>query len=329
MSTEEQKETLTEKAKAQIDALKTKEGGVALKEKAKEGIEGAKRIWGTASVVQRVVVIVAIVLVAVFVMRSCGSNGKASIPTTADVAVEAKNAPKSEIAVDLAKADDKTGTQKSFVGFTFGAKADEFENIIAEQAYPDDKKSVKYYKTNSKLKSKFRLFDSAALRFSRKDKRLYKITIQTVSENLKEYKPTSILREAQYCAAMIERKYGERFQECTSELYSEKVEKDYDYSHGLIARIVGSDVYASGVKRTFSQTLVGNGDSQFAIAPYAYYHGFFNNTIEIRCTCGAIGEEDEAYLGITITAMDHSVIEEEGGRTKTIPLDADDDEGSL
>lgn len=41
MSTEEQKETFADKAKAQIDALKTKEGRAALKDKAKEGFASA------------------------------------------------------------------------------------------------------------------------------------------------------------------------------------------------------------------------------------------------------------------------------------------------
>ena len=76
-----------------------------------------------------------------------------------------------------------------------------------------------------------------------------------------------------------------------------------------------------------------NRDSDYAIAPWANYHGFFNNTIEIRCYLKASEPDEktkkEGGLGITITAMDHSVIEEDGGRTKTIPLDADDDEGNL
>lgn len=351
MSTEEQKETLADKAQAQIDALKTKEGRAALKDKAKEGVEGAKKLWDAASIVQRVVVLVAVVLVTIFLTRSCGSNPPVAVVANTtqqgNSQQDEKAAPKFDGSVNLTKADDKTDSLKTFVGFTFGDKADKFKDIIESkwtnivgQAYSGTK-SVQHVKYEAivDLKSKFRLFDHAFLQFTEKDKRLYKILLQTKADDVLGCKLTSILKETQFCAAMIERKYGERFNlDNTSRLYSKKTKKqkrnefdDYDriqdgkngvtecpWESDHIARTLGTHIYADYLF-----------DSVFAIAPAASYHGFFNNTIEIECTCGIIGRDDEAYLGITISAMDHSIIEEDGGRTKTIPLDADDDEGNL
>lgn len=326
MDNEEKKETFADKAKAQFDALKTQEGRDAIKNKAKEGVEGAKRLWNAASIVQRVVVLVAVVLVTIFLVRSCSPNTPAVVASTDTTQQEKNVSPKFDGSVDLAKENDKTDSQKSFVGFTFGTKADEFKDVTEKMSG----KTLEYYVATPKLKSKFRLFDSAYLQFTRKDRRLYKITIQTKAEHFATYKPTAILREAQYCAAMIERKYGQKFNLANkSRLYSASKEvvtgnDSWDLLIGMAggmrnsgetAKVVGSAIYSDN-----------NQDSKFAIAPAANYHGFFNNTIEVEVSCCGI---DEKYLGITISAMDHSVIEEEGGRTKVIPLDADDDEGNL
>ena len=368
MDNEEKKETFADKAKAQFDALKTQEGRDAIKNKAKEGVEGAKRLWNAASIVQRVVVLVAVVLVTIFLVRSCGSNPPATVASNdtqqGNLKQDEKAAPKVDSSVDLTKAGDKTDSLKSFVGFEFGTSADKFKNV--EEVYvvnknvpydlrpkefkssfeewnriPEEKQDelrltkhhVKFYEAVADLKNKFRLFDFAVLKFTGKDKRLYKITIQTKAEALVGYKPTSILREAQYCAAMIERKYGSRFSTHNSSLYEKNTEKD-SYRNGYekwsaTARILGSVEYATyfdGGDKLHNNEKSHGVDSGYAIAPGAYYHGFFNNTIEIDVSCGSIGGK---YLGITISAMDHGIIEEEGGRTKVIPLDADDDEGNL
>lgn len=328
MSTDEtSSETFADKAKAQFGALKTKEGRDALKNKAKEGVEGAKKLWIAASILQRVTVLAAVVVVTIFLTRLCGSDKATSaVASSISQQKDEKSVPKFDGSVDLAKAEDETDSQKSFVGFTFGAKASDFKNV--KEKKPGN--VVEYYFTSSKLKSKFRLFESAVLQFTRKDKRLYKITIQTTAESLKGYKPTSILRETQYCAAMIERKYGGPFNLVKqSQLYSASKEEQTGNqgldlligmaggmrNSGPTAKIIDSAVYSDD-----------NRDSKFAIAPNASYHGIFNNTIEIECTCCPI---DEEYIGITISAMDHSIIEEDGGRTKVIPFDADDDEGNL
>lgn len=325
MSTEEKNETLADKAKAQIDALKTKEGRDALKDKAKDGVEGAKKLWDAASIVQRVVVLVAVVLVTIFLTRSCGSNPPAAVAANdtqqGNPKQDEKAATKVVGPVDLTKADSKTDSLKSFVGFEFGTSVDKFKDVeeVRTTGFAPDQKVLMYYKATPNLKSKFRLFDFAVLKFTREDKRLYKIVIQTPAEKLVGFKPTAILKEAQYCAAIIEKKYGARFSNRNSNLYV-----GIGNSGGIDSNVIGSHRYSN--PNGFG---LGSNDSDYAILPSAYYHGFFNNTIEVRCTCGEIGGGKDAYLGITITAMDHGVIEEEGGRTKDIPLDADDDEGNL
>lgn len=337
MSDGEKKETIADKAKEglasataaakeQFDALKTKEGREELKNKAKEGVQKAKDLWNAASIVQRVVILSVAILATFLLTRSCSSAPAAAPAASAAATADKKNEAKFDGSVDLAKADDKTDSMKTFLGFKFGAKADEFKDVSEKKTG----ETVYYYIATPKLKSKFRLFDFAVLQFTRKDKRLYKITVQTKSEAVAGCKPTAILREAQYCAAMIERKYGQKFNLVNqARLYSVSEEQSTGHqgldllaamaggirSSGETAKVIGSAIYSDD-----------NRDSKFAIAPSASYHGFFNNTIEITCTCGTIGGE---YLGITIEAMDHGVIEEEGGRTNVIKFDADDDEGKL
>ena len=309
-------ESIVDKTKAQIDTLKTKEGRDALKDKAKDGVEGAKKLWFTASIAQKAVVLAVVVLVTIYLTRSCSSNAPVVLVTHDGVKEELGGArqenktgePKFDGSVDLAKVDDKTDSQKSFVGFTFGTSADKFKDVKEVNVRGEGRK---YYSATSKLKSRFRLFDSAVLHFTQKDKRLYKIIIKTTAEKMADYKPTSILRETQYCANIIEKKYGARFSSRSSSLYSG------ENPLSSTARTIGSDRYISY-------------DSIYAIAPVAKYHGFFNNTIEIECRCGDVSKYSENnYLGIIIEAMDHSVIEEDGGRTKTIKLDADDDQDNL
>lgn len=322
MNNEEKSETLAGKAKAQFDALKTQEGRDALKDKVKEGAEGAKKLWNATSIAQRIVVLVAVVLMTIFLTRSCGSNSPAAVAANdtpqGNPKQDEKAAAKFDQSVDLTKTDNKNDSMKSFVGFEFGTSADKFNGV--EEVRETDFSSnnyLMYYKAILNLKNKFRLFDRAVLRFTQKDKRLYKITLQTQAEKLTEFKPTAILKEAQYCAAIIEKKYGVKFSKRNSSLYStlEGQRKK------MVSNVIGSHHYSDP-----DDFIIGTKDSNFAISPSANYHGFFNNTIEIKVSCGPIGKE---YLGITITAMDHGVIEEEGGRTKDIPLDADDDESNL
>ena len=345
MSTDEtSSETFADKAKAQFDALKTKEGRDALKSKAMEGVEGAKKLWIAASILQRVVVLAAVVIVTIFFTRSCGGD-RAVTATSAPSVIsnasqEADVSSKNIKATDLTK-ENQNIAENSFAGFKFGASVDDFENVIPVKwakdfGYDKDDKKVwknlhTNYMANVSLKKDFRLFDSATLYFT-EDKRLYKVELKIKPERLTGYKPTSILREAQFCAAIIERRYGQCFDNKASRLYAKREMESGDYlSDVLIGDSISkihyhvnklSDTIGTSI---YSTILVA---TEYAVSPYAYFHGFFNNMLEIECTCGLIFGKN-AYLGITISAIDHNIIEEIGGRTKMIPFGAHDDEGNL
>ena len=319
MDNEEKKESFVEKAKAQLDALKTQEGREAIKDKLKEN---ASRLRSKPGIAWGLGVLVAVLLVMIFLIRSCSNQTPAPIPSDSQQSAVKKDAvPKFDGSVNLTKADKKKGSPKTFLGFTFGAKADEFEDVKAIEQ--KNVKDLFIYTTTQGLKKKFRLFKSAHLKFTSKDKRLYKIKIETDAKDLVGFNPIAVLREAQYCAAMIERKYGGRFNLASNvELFSREEKSNSEISHNRLADELGSSKY--GNIRNWTGSL-GFNDSSYAIAPYAFYHGFFDNTIEIKCCCTYFSD----HYGVWISAMDHSVIAEDGGRTKDIPLDADDDEDNL
>ncbi len=331
MSEEEKTETLVAKAKARLDALKTQEGRDALKGKLKEG---ASRLRSKSGIAWSLGVLVVVVLVTVFLVRSCSTQTPAPVPSDSQQSVAKKDAapksssnqtvpapnvsqqnvakkdaaPKPDGSANLTKVGKKKTSPKTFLGFTFGAKADGFKDVKRKQYSESDwAKEIYIYTTTQGLRKKFRLFKSASLKFTTKDKRLYKIELQTEAKDLVGFNPIAVLREAQYCAAMIERKYGERFNlENSVVLFSEK------------ATFSEEEVFPKTYTSLFE-------DTKYYIGPHAFYHGFFDNTIEIKCCC----EYFNYHYGVWISAMDHNIIAEDGGRTKDVPLDADDDEDDL
>lgn len=237
------------------------------------------------------------VLVLVLLVRSCSGEKQVTVVQTTAAEQKKPDSKNFDGTVDLAAKKVAGRDVDSFAGFKFGTSADEFMNVkpvTEEKIGYDGKDTTRALQTNYWTAivsfNKIRLFDLAELQFTAKDKRLCKVTLQTSSESLQGLVPSSILQESLYCAEIIEEKYQAKFSlSRETRLYSE---------HGEY------DKY--------------NKFSSYKISPSSAFHGFFcGNMIEVKCVY-------DTYK-ITISATDHRVIEQDGGRTKKIKLDADDD----
>lgn len=234
------------------------------------------------------------VLVLVLLVRSCSGEKQVTVVQTPAAEQKKPDSKNFDGTVDLAAKKVAGRDVDSFAGFKFGTSADVFKDVKPVNSPLGDETNFWY--AIVPLNSKIRLFDSAELRFTAEDKRLCKVSLQTTRENVRGLIPSSILQESLYCAEIIEEKYQAKFSlSRVTRLYEEYGKYSGDY----------------------------NKFSSYKISPSSAFHGFFcGNMIEVECSCGMIGSE---YRGITISATDHRVIEQDGGRTKKIKLDADDD----